>query len=124
VSEAAASGLAQVLLKFKDKPEIDDIIQRVQKEFRDGAFKRRQLFVIMCTSVMNCDELKEIFEKKFKADMLRLVADKVANVRLCLARAIRNHFKLLGGSFVYDKKVNEAVSLLKQDNDRDVKHIV
>jgi hypothetical protein len=27
VSEAAASGLAQVLLKFKDKPEIDGIIQ-------------------------------------------------------------------------------------------------
>jgi hypothetical protein len=72
---------------------MEDIILRVQKEFRDGAFKRRQIFVIMCTSVMNCEELKEIFEEKFKADMLRLVGDKVPNVRLCLARAIRNHFK-------------------------------
>jgi hypothetical protein len=56
--------------------------------------------------------------------MLRLVGDKVPNVRLCLARALRDHFKTLGGAFVYDRKVNGAVHLLRHDADRDVKEMV
>jgi len=56
--------------------------------------------------------------------MLRLVGDRVPNVRLCLARALRNHFKTLGGAFVYDRKVNGAVGLLSKDADRDVKEMV
>jgi hypothetical protein len=35
---------------------------------------------------------KELFERDFKQDMLRLVNDPVSNVRLCLARVIRHHF--------------------------------
>lgn len=73
---------------------------------------------------MNCLELKDLFEVEFKADMLRLVGDRVPNVRLCLARAIRDHFKQIGGAFVYDRKVHKAVTLLSKDTDRDVGHIV
>lgn len=78
----------------------------------------------MSTSVMNCKDLKQVFETEFRADMLRLVGDKVPNVRLCLARALRDHFKTLGGAFVYDRKVNGAVHLLRHDADRDVKEMV
>lgn len=99
-------------------------MQRVKRTFKDGPYKRRQLYIIMCTSVMNCLELKDLFEVEFKADMLRLVGDRVPNVRLCLARAIRDHFKQIGGAFVYDRKVHKAVTLLSKDTDRDVGHIV
>ena len=97
-----------------------EIINQVRSKYRDGSFKQRQLFVIMCQTVMNNKEMKELFSTHFKVDMLKLVGDKVPNVRLSLARAIRNHFKLLSGAFMYDRKVNEAVNLLKKDSDNDV----
>ena len=73
---------------------------------------------------MNKTELKKLFEVNFKVDLLKLVGDKVPNVRLCLARCIRNHFKQISGAFTYDRKVNECVNLLKEDCDSDVKAIV
>lgn len=73
---------------------------------------------------MNENELKSLFEVNFKVDLLKLVGDRVPNVRLCLARCIRNHFKQISGAFTYDRKVNEAVNLLKEDRDSDVKAIV
>lgn len=73
---------------------------------------------------MNENELKQLFEVNFKIDLLKLVGDRVPNVRLCLARCIRNHFKQISGAFTYDRKVNEAVNLLKEDRDSDVKAIV
>ena len=36
---------------------------------------------------------KEIFDEHFKHDMLSLVGDRVSNVRLSLARALKNHFR-------------------------------
>lgn len=35
---------------------------------------------------------KSIFERFFKADLLKLVKDPVSNVRLSLAKIIRHHF--------------------------------
>ena len=57
---------------------------------------------------------KDNFEKYFKFDLLSLVGDKVVNVRIALAKALRHHFlQEIAGEFVYDKEVNDAVRVLK-----------
>lgn len=59
---------------------------------------------------------KSLFEKHFKRDLLTLVADKVPNVRILLAQALRHHFvKEIQGCFVDDADFNEAVRVLKLD---------
>jgi len=55
----------------------------------------------MCRGEMM--QKKQIFEKYFKLDFLSLVNDRVPNVRICIAKALRHHFlKEISGSFVYD----------------------
>lgn len=57
---------------------------------------------------------KDIFEKYFKLHFLSLVNDKVPNVRIGVAKALRHHFlKEISGTFVYDQEFNEAVHVLK-----------
>jgi hypothetical protein len=81
-------------------------------------FKKRQLFISMCgETMMN----KDLFERHFKADMLRMVNDPVSNVRLSLARVIRHHFLTqIDGPFVFDEEVNDAVKIMKLDKSKDV----
>lgn len=68
---------------------------------------------------------KEIFEKYFKLDFLSLVNDRVPNVRICVAKALRYHFlKEISGTFVYDQEFNEAVHVLKQDSSDEVCFLV
>ena len=65
---------------------------------------------------------KDLFEKYFKLDLLSLVNDRCVNVRICLAKALRHHFlKEIGGAFIEDRLVNDAIRVLKQDADEDVK---
>ena len=53
---------------------------------------------------------KDNFEKYFKFDLLSLVGDKVVNVRIALAKALRHHFlKEIAGEFVYDKMTGYGV---------------
>jgi len=73
---------------------------------------------------MNKIELKIIFEDHFKAEMLAMHKDRVPNVRLTLAKAIRSHFKLIGGAFIYDKAIIKVVKQLSEDVDKDVKFAV
>lgn len=59
---------------------------------------------------------KALFEKHFKREFLTLVGDKVANVRILLAQALKHHFvKEIAGVFVDDHEFNEAVRVLKLD---------
>ena len=68
---------------------------------------------------------KEIFEKYFKLHFLSLVNDKVPNVRIGVAKALRYHFlKEISGTFVYDQEFNEAVHVLKQDESDEVRFLV
>ena len=60
----------------------------------------------MASSVMNRPEMKQFFADNFKSDIVRLAKDTVPNVRLGLARVLRNHFKQIDGSFIYDAKIN------------------
>jgi len=108
VSSAAATALAPILNKFsEDHEQQKAIIKIIRNNFREGekaSFKRRQLYILMCEDVMN--EAKEIFDVYFKHDFLSLVSDKVVNVRLALARALKNHFRRINCTFMYDKLVN------------------
>ena len=53
----------------------------------------------MCGDAMN---KKDTFEKYLKFEMLSIVADRVPNVRMCLARVLRQHFLSHNGAFVFD----------------------
>lgn len=65
---------------------------------------------------------KELFEKYFKAEFLQLVNDRVPNVRISVAKVLRQHFlKEISGSFVFDIEVNDAVRVLKEDVCPDVR---
>jgi hypothetical protein len=112
------------LEKYNDDPhKQDSIVKVVKKNFlQTQTFKKRQLFILMCGETMM---RKELFERNFKADMLKLVADPVSNVRLTLAKVIRHHFlNQINGAFVFDIEVNDAVRILKKDTNKDVLSLV
>ena len=52
------------------------------------------------------NECKELFDEFFKHDMLSLAADRVVNVRLTLARTLKNHFRRINCAFMHDPLVN------------------
>ena len=56
---------------------------------------------------------KELFEDYFKAEMLSVFNDKVKNVRMTLAKVLRQHFLTLNGPFVFDIDVNQTIKILK-----------
>ena len=66
-------------------------------------------------------QAKELFEKYFKYELLSIVGDRVPNVRMCLSRVLRQHFSGIGGAFVFDSDVNDAVRILKKDKSADVR---
>ena len=70
------------------------------------------------------NQAKEIFDEYFKHDMLSLVSDKVVNVRLALARALKNHFRTINCTFMHDPLVNQAVKVLLNDRSQDVIDLV
>ena len=66
-----------------------------------------------------------MFEKYFKVDMLRLIGDRVSNVRLTLAKVLRTHFlKTVSSTFVDDPEINQAIRILSKDKSRDVQMLV
>ena len=69
----------------------------------------------MASSVMNKPEMKDFFTENFKHDLVNMSKDTVANVRLALARVLRNHFKQMDGTFIYDAKINQALATLAAD---------
>jgi hypothetical protein len=119
VSAAASTSLIYILEKFNDDLiKQESIVSYVKKNFfQANTFKKRQIFVYMCGEAMN---RKELFEKYFKYEFLSLVGDRVPNVRMCLSRALRQHFTGINGAFVFDTDVNDAVRLLKRDKSKDV----
>lgn len=67
---------------------------------------------------------RELFDEYFKHDMLSLAGDKVINVRLSLARALKNHFRTINCTFMHDPLVNQAVKVLLHDPSQDVIDLV
>lgn len=117
--------MADIIEKFDDLPEKQKGIARVihHRYFKARTFKKRQLFILMCKGPMMMK--KEIFEKFFKLDFLSMVNDRVPNVRIGVAKALRYHFlKEISGTFVYDQEFNEAVHVLKSDESDEVRFLV
>ncbi len=125
VSEAAATAFAAIINKFAGEPQKQlNLINKIKKEYREGTYKKRQLFLIMAASIMNRADMKKIFVEHFKEDTLSLAYDSVPNVRIGIARVIKAHFKTLDGQFVDDKRVNEVVQTLSNDVEQDVKNVI
>ena len=69
-------------------------------------------------------EDKEVFEKcRFREVLERVAGDRVATVRISLAKVLRKHFKS-NGQFIFDLGVNEVVKRLQRDNEKDVRDLV
>lgn len=114
VATASCKAIAPIVIKFsEDEPRQAAIVRILKKKFlRAKTFKKRQHFVLMCHGPLMMQ--KAIFEKYFKHDFLALVGDRVQNVRILLAQALRHHFlREINGAFVEDKGFNEAVLVLK-----------
>lgn len=117
--------MADIIEKFDDLPEKQKGIAKViqHRYYKARTFKKRQLYILMCKGQMMMK--KDIFEKYFKLDFLSLVNDRVPNVRIAVAKALRHHFlKEISGTFVYDTEFNEAVHVLKQDSSNEVRFLV
>jgi hypothetical protein len=125
VSNASCSALSEIIEKFNEDESKQAGIVRVVRNryFKSRTFKKRQLFTKMCGgSLIN---KKDLFEKYFKIDFLSLVNDRVPNVRIAIAKALRHHFlKEINGAMVNDPEVNEAIAVLKLDKCEDVKYQV
>jgi len=125
VSEAAATAFAAIINKFASEPSKQlQLIQKIKKEFREGTYKKRQLFLIMAASVMNRTDMKQIFIEHFKEDTLSLAYDKVPNVRIGLARVLKSHFRMIDGCFIDDKQIHQIVAHLNNDEEEDVRNII
>ena len=70
------------------------------------------------------NQAKELFDEYFKNDFLSLAGDKVINVRLTLARILKNHFRTINCTFMHDPLVNQAVKVLLNDRCQDVVDLV
>ena len=70
------------------------------------------------------NQAKELFDEYFKHDFLSLAGDKVINVRLTLARILKNHFRTINCTFMHDPLVNQAVKVLLNDRCQDVVDLV
>lgn len=124
VGQDACPAMAEIIEKFDEMPEKQNGIVRVikQRYFKSKTFKKRQLFILMMQGPMMMK--KNIFEKYFKLDFLTLVNDKVPNVRILMAKALRFHFlKEISGTFVYDELFNEAVHVMKSDSCEEVRFL-
>lgn len=110
----ACPAMADIIEKFDDLPDKQKGIVRVinHRYFKARTFKKRQLFILMCQGKMM--QNKDLFEKHFKLDFLSLVNDRVPNVRIALAKALRYHFlKEISGTFVYDTLFNDSIHVMK-----------
>lgn len=125
VSEASATAFAAIINKFASEPSKQlQLITKIKKEYREGTFKKRQLFLIMSQSVMNRADMKAIFIEHFKEDTLSLAYDKVPNVRIALARVLKSHYRIIDGCFIDDKQFSQVVQTLNQDEEEDVRNII
>ena len=70
------------------------------------------------------NQAKDLFDQYFKHDMLSLAADRVVNVRIAVARALKNHFRTINCTFMHDPLVNQAVKVLLTDKSQDVLDLV
>lgn len=123
VREAAATAFAALILKFEGDPKQKELINKIRREYRAGTFKKRQLYIIMSASIMSAPQLKQIWCDYFKEDTLSLADDETPNVRIALARILKQHYKL-HGHFMDDRQVKYVVAQLNTDDCEDVRHIV
>ena len=123
VRESASQNLSYFLTKFQtDEKELANIIEVVKKNyFAAKVFYKRQNFIHMCEKVML---QKEIFEEHFINEFLSLINDKVAVVRISMAKALAKHFNTDNAPFIFNVTINNAVKLLKKDKSKDVRELV
>jgi hypothetical protein len=110
VAETASLALPYIIESLSSSPEIQLAIMRmVRKYFYESkTYKRRQLFVTMCSEAINMDNA--LFFKHFKKYMVALVTDKVISVRMALARVLKHHYVTkLTESLISDRDISLVI---------------
>ena len=117
VAETVSLGLAKLMKSLSSNmSRIEQIVKLIRKYFFESkTYKRRQLFVMMCSSLIQEDFAS--FDQFFKRDLLTLVNDKVITVRMTLVR-------ILTAQNIEDKDISVALSKLAKDKCGDIRELV
>lgn len=117
VAETVSLALAKLMKSLSSNMgRIEQIVKLIKKYFfYSKTYKRRQLFVFMCSSLIHEDFAT--FDLFFKRDLLSLVDDKVITVRMTLVR-------ILTAQNIEDKDISQALSKLAKDKCGDIRELV
>lgn len=115
---AACKELGKVILCFKVRAEyFSKAISFINELALSTTFRDRQSFLLICEGLM---EDKELFEKHFLTELLKLQKDKVVNVRITLAKVLRAH---VNGSAALASNlyIRRTIEALREDSSKEVK---
>lgn len=90
--------------------------------FSAKSHKRRELYVIMGGEALN---MKDVFNKYFKKDMVTMAGDRVLGVRMAFARVLKQHYLAhVENSFINDRQIAAAIKRLQADTSSDIRQMV
>ncbi|KAL4506606.1 hypothetical protein ABPG72_000177 [Tetrahymena utriculariae] len=97
------------------------LIDNVNSFYYSSSYQLRQVFVVMCASLMQKNS--RIFLSYFSEKFISLAEDRVANVRISVAKAIVGH--LVNKMPLSNHKIiKQAINLIRQDKNKDVRRII
>ncbi|EAR90869.1 hypothetical protein TTHERM_00143750 (macronuclear) [Tetrahymena thermophila SB210] len=97
------------------------LIDNVNSYYFSSSYQLRQVFVVMCASLMQKNS--RIFLSYFSEKFISLAEDRVTNVRISVAKTIVGH--LVNKMPLSNHKViKQVINLIKQDKNKDVRNII
>lgn len=122
VREEAARKIYSILKALSDANEAyrDSIIENVKGFSQSNRFTNRQSFIAMCEKIMKDADL---FINHFLVDFAPLAQDKVANVRIAVAKALEKAFKK-DRPVRHREEILQLIARLRNDTSKDVKNII
>jgi len=122
VREEAARKIYAILKALNNANESfrDSIIENVKGFSQSNRFTNRQSFIAMCEKIMKDADL---FINHFLVNFAPLAEDKVANVRIAVAKALEKAFKK-DRPIRHRTEILQLIAKLRTDTSKDVKNIV
>mmetsp|Transcript_36073 Transcript_36073/g.58287 ORF Transcript_36073/g.58287 Transcript_36073/m.58287 type:complete len:638 (+) Transcript_36073:129-2042(+) len=105
---------------FSSGPIYAFIIQELKAFSTNPSFNNRQTFISVCEELLRCSQYDaSAFERDLLPALLSLHMDRVANVRMALARLLSSQL-VTTGHFFQHPSLAEVLTILSRDRDRDV----
>ncbi|KAL4459881.1 hypothetical protein ABPG74_003407 [Tetrahymena malaccensis] len=97
------------------------LIDNVNSFYYSSSYQLRQVFVVMCASLMQKNS--RIFLSYFSEKFISLAEDRVVNVRISVAKTVVGH--LINKMPLSNHKViKQTINLIRQDKKKDVRDII